>query len=100
MRALFADVVPEALIARRGKAEFSEPMFSNHTRAFALSWDGRNGIDPDLVDSDALRRVWTASQPHSGSAMALQAAWLASQPAALEAPAAREAVAADIVPSL
>jgi hypothetical protein len=49
MRALFADVVPEALISRWGKAEFSEPMFSNHTRAFGRSWDGRGGIDRGLV---------------------------------------------------
>ena len=80
MRALFADVLPEALISRRGKAEFSAPMFSNHTRAFAKIWDGRSGIDAGLLDGDGLRQVWTAPRPHSGSAMALQAAWLASQP--------------------
>lgn len=80
MRALFADVLPEALISRRGKAEFSAPMFSNHTRAFAKIWDGRSGIDAELLDGDGLRQVWTAPRPHSGSAMALQAAWLASQP--------------------
>jgi asparagine synthetase B (glutamine-hydrolysing) len=79
MRALFADVVPEALISRRGKAEFSEPMFSNHTQNFARSWDGQSGNDLGLVDADTIRRVWTAARPHSGSAMALQAAWLASQ---------------------
>ena len=83
MRALFADVVPEALISRPGKAEFSEPMFSNHTHAFARSWDGRSGIDPRIVDDDTIRRVWTALRPHSGSAMALQAAWLASRSADL-----------------
>ena len=59
MRALFGDVVPEALISRRGKAEFSEPMFSNHTRRFARRWDGQSGIDPALVDGAALRRIWT-----------------------------------------
>jgi asparagine synthetase B (glutamine-hydrolysing) len=81
MRALFGDVVPEALISRRGKAEFSEPMFSNHTRSFAGRWDGRSGIDAGLVDGEVLSRIWTADRTHSGSAMALQAAWLASQPA-------------------
>lgn len=93
MRALFGDVLPEALISRRGKAEFSEPMFSNHTRAFAQSWDRHSGIDRDLVDGDALRRIWTAPRPHSGSAMALQAAWLASKAAGLAAPLAPSRVA-------
>lgn len=93
MRALFADVLPESLISRRGKAEFSEAIFSIHTRKFAGDWDGRSGIDPGLIDGEALREMWTASQPHSGSAMALQAAWLAGQPAALETPAAGPAEA-------
>jgi asparagine synthase (glutamine-hydrolysing) len=91
MRALFGDVVPEALISRRGKAEFSEPMFSEHTRAFARRWDGRSGIDPALLDGDALRRIWTGPRTHSASAMALQAAWLATEPAG---PLASEAASA------
>jgi Transglutaminase-like superfamily len=36
------------------------------------------------VDADTLSRVWTASKPHAGSAMALQAAWLASRLAAFD----------------
>jgi asparagine synthetase B (glutamine-hydrolysing) len=79
MRALFADVLPPALISRTDKAEFSEPMFSNHTRVFARAWDGRTGLEAGLVDGGALRRMWTSGWTHSGSAMALQASWLASE---------------------
>lgn len=78
MRALFGDVLPESVIARRGKAEFSQPFFGTHTRRFAAEWDGVAGIDPGLVDPEALRWAWTAEQPHGMSAMGLQAAWLAS----------------------
>jgi hypothetical protein len=61
-------------------------MFSNHSRAFARGWDRRSGIDSGLLDGDALRRMWTAPRPHSGSAMALQAAWLAVEARELAAP--------------
>ena len=98
MRALFADVVPEAVISRRGKAEFSEPMFSNHTRSFARRWDGCTGIDSELVDGEALRRIWTAPRTHSASAMALQAAWLAGEPTDLWA-AAESTAEANTLPA-
>jgi asparagine synthetase B (glutamine-hydrolysing) len=78
MRALFADLLPDPVISRRTKAEFSEPMFGPLTRSFALQWDGRAGLDERLVDADALRREWTSPRPHGLSATALQAAWLAS----------------------
>ena len=78
MHALFNDVVPEAVLSRRGKAEFSEPLFGVHTKRFAQEWAGRSGVDATLVDADVLRQVWSARQPHFLSAMALQAAWLAS----------------------
>ena len=55
MRALFADVLPESLISRQRKAEFSESMFHNHTRKFAADWDGRSGIDQGLIDGEVLR---------------------------------------------
>jgi Asparagine synthase len=97
MRALFGDLVPEAVIARRDKAEFSQAMFNRHTRSFAGSWDGRRGIDPELVDGAVLRRMWTEVRTHFGTAMALQAAWLASQPAPEDPPAAVRPGAFDAV---
>jgi asparagine synthase (glutamine-hydrolysing) len=77
MRVLFSDVLPEAVIARETKAEFSEPFFGPHTRRFAQRWDGHSGLD-GLVDGEVIRRVWTAAHPHGMSGIALQAAWLAS----------------------
>jgi hypothetical protein len=80
MRALFGDLLPDDVIARRSKATFSGPFFGPDTRAFAQRWDGLAGIDPDAVDARALRDTWTSRRPHFFSAMALQAAWLASEP--------------------
>jgi hypothetical protein len=77
MRALFSDLLPEAVIARETKAEFSEPFFGPHSRRFAQRWDGHSGLD-GLVDAEVIRLVWTAPQPHGMSGIALQAAWLAS----------------------
>jgi asparagine synthetase B (glutamine-hydrolysing) len=78
MRALFSDVLPERLLARTAKAEFSQPLFGQHTHAFAARWNGHTGVDERLVDGAVIKQVWTAEQPHFLSAMALQAAWLAS----------------------
>jgi asparagine synthetase B (glutamine-hydrolysing) len=79
MRAVFSGLVPDEILARRSKAEFSEAFFARHTRRFAAEWDGRIGAGGELLDSEALRRVWRMRQPHFLSAMALQAAWLASR---------------------
>jgi asparagine synthetase B (glutamine-hydrolysing) len=79
MRAVFSGLVPDEILARRSKAEFSEAFFARHTRRFAVDWDGRIGVASELLDNDTLRRVWCMRQPHFLSAMALQAAWLASR---------------------
>ena len=81
MDALFGDLLPHEILARRGKATFTNAFLASPTRQFALEWDGRAGIDPDVVDGETLRAVWTAPNPHFGSAMLLQAAWLAAHPA-------------------
>jgi asparagine synthase (glutamine-hydrolysing) len=78
MRALFGDLLPDRLLSRSSKAEFSETFFGPHTAAFAERWDGAAGLDPTLVDGHVLKAVWRARQPHFLSAMAVQAAWLAS----------------------
>jgi asparagine synthetase B (glutamine-hydrolysing) len=79
MRALFGGLLPEALISRRTKAEFSEPYFGEYTKRFAREWDGRAGVDPARVDVEVLRGMWLASHPHFLSSCLLQTAWLASQ---------------------
>ena len=81
MDALFGDLLPHDILARRGKATFTDAFLASDSRRFALAWDGVSGIDPEVVDGEILRAVWTAPNPHFGSAMLLQTAWLATHPA-------------------
>ena len=46
MRALFGDLLPDDVIARRSKATFSGPFFGPDTQAFARRWDGSRGHRP------------------------------------------------------
>jgi asparagine synthase (glutamine-hydrolysing) len=78
MRALFGDVLPDALLGRTTKAHFNGSRFGAASRAFAASWDGA-GVDPALVDVDALRAEWLSPEPHAGSLSLLQRAWLAGR---------------------
>ena len=78
MAALFGDLLPPALIARRGKAEFGRAVWRERARTFAEHWDGTTGVDTDLVDPEALRAVWRTENPVFGSITPLYAAWLAS----------------------
>ena len=76
MRALFGDVLPEEVIARRGKAEFGRALWRDEARAFAAHWDG-SGLDDSIVDGDELRKVWAMDNPWFASITPLHAAWLA-----------------------
>jgi hypothetical protein len=78
MRALFGDLLPESVISRRGKAEFSEPFYATATKRFADEWDGDAGPASDLVRPEVLRAIWRSRQPHGMSAMLLHASWIAS----------------------
>jgi asparagine synthase (glutamine-hydrolysing) len=78
MRRLFGDLLPPAVLARRGKAAFDEVFFAAHARAFALRWDERSGVPAALVDRAELRAQWLAPEPIAQSFLLLQAAWLAS----------------------
>lgn len=77
MESLFGEVLPGAMLARNSKAVFDEVFWTGDAAHFAHDWTGR-GIDPVLVDPDALRRTWLDSPPHAGSALLMQSAWLAS----------------------
>lgn len=74
---LAAGLLPPPIIRRESKAIFNRPHFGPATRGFARSWDGR-GVDPDLVDVEALRAAWSADMPPAPTAMLLQQAWLAA----------------------
>jgi hypothetical protein len=79
MHALFADVLPEAVLSRDTKATFGEAFCGPHTRALVEEWDG-DGLDTTLVDARALRRFWgdgSELRPLGLTALLLQATWLA-----------------------
>jgi asparagine synthase (glutamine-hydrolysing) len=76
MRSLFADLLPPAILARAGKAEFGAVFWGPRARAFAASWDG-SGVEEDLVDREALRAVWSQVNPPLQTATLMHQAWLA-----------------------
>lgn len=78
MRAVFADVLPEPVLARSSKATFNEAFFSHHSRAFATRWTGA-GVDRSLVNPDRVVAVWNAVHPDPRSFSLMQAAWLATE---------------------
>ncbi len=78
IQALFGDLLPPELIARRGKAEFGRALWKGEARAFAESWDG-SGVDRAMVDPERLREAWRVPSPWFGANTLLQQAWLASQ---------------------
>lgn len=75
MRWLFGDLLPDAILARKGKARFNGSRFGPYEREFARSWDGA-GIDPALVDAARLREHWLTPEPSSASGLLMQAAWM------------------------
>lgn len=75
MDVLFSDVLPPEVIARKTKAHFNEVAVDHSSREFIADWRGE-GVDPELVDVDALRREWLMDAPHSLSMLMLQSAWL------------------------
>jgi asparagine synthase (glutamine-hydrolysing) len=75
MRGLFADLLPEPVLARGTKACMDGAFWTEISRDFVQRWDG-GGIDADLADPDALRREWLGAAPHARSSSLLQAAWL------------------------
>lgn len=73
---LFPGLLPQPLYERTTKARFDGTAFNAHSREFVLNWRGL-GLDPDLVDANALRTEWQKPFPNSASFGLLQAAWLA-----------------------
>lgn len=82
MRSLFGDLLDDRVLARDTKAIFAGPLWGPATRAFTDSWSGR-GVDPALVDVDALRAEWSTASPSFATILLLQRAWLAEAGGAL-----------------
>jgi asparagine synthase (glutamine-hydrolysing) len=80
MRALFAGLLPDELLARSDKASFDEAFWGPRSREFARSWQGNLGDSQleRLVRADRLRAEWDRPRPDARSALLLQAARLAA----------------------
>jgi asparagine synthase (glutamine-hydrolysing) len=76
-RALAGGLLSEKLLTRRSKSSFDEAFWSRWSREFAAAWDG-GGVDPDVVDIEALRAEWASEAPDPRTFTLVQAAWLAS----------------------
>ena len=77
MRAIFAGVLPDELLARPRKAGFTQALWGAPARAFVESWDG-SGVDHELVDEASLRAAWAQEGHDFRAATLLQAALLAA----------------------
>lgn len=67
--------LPAEVVAPRPKARFLEVFLRDPTRQFVRSWDG-GGVDEDLVDAAALRRLWARWPIPAGTATLVQDLWL------------------------
>ena len=54
---------------------FTETLWVAPSRAFVAAWDG-SGVDPEIVDVDALRRCWQVDGAIGPNTL-LQSIWLA-----------------------
>jgi asparagine synthase (glutamine-hydrolysing) len=77
MRFLFGELLPDDVISRRTKSGFDQAFWSEPSKAFAAEWNGV-GVDPELVDAEALREEWSSSDPDPRSFTLIQSAWLAA----------------------
>lgn len=71
MRLIAGDVLPEPVRKRVSKASFDDVFFNRHSRRFVADWDGE-GLDPSLVDREALRTMWSSNVPDPRSFTLLQ----------------------------
>jgi len=77
MRALFSGLLPDDVLARRGKAYTTSMVFGERSRDFISGWGGE-GLDDGLVDPEGLATAWKCETPPPGTLLLLQKAWLAS----------------------
>ena len=75
MRSVFRGLLPDELLARTTKPDFTSAVFGTWTSDFVRSWDG-TGVDTSLVNLEALRRAWQNPSPPAGTSLLVQQAWL------------------------
>lgn len=78
LRRLAGDLLPDPVLARTSKAWFNATRWGDDEREFGRTWDG-SGIDPALVDHEALRAAWASPVPPAAAELLLHAAWLGSR---------------------
>ena len=75
--AVAAGHLPPELVSRRDKGLFHEVFWGPNARSYAQSWQG-GGVDPSLVDPEALRSEWSSPCPDFRSTLLLHHCWLAT----------------------
>lgn len=75
MRSVFAGLVPDEVLARTTKPDFTSAVFGDWTKDFVTHWDG-SGVDTAVVDPEALGRAWQTASPPAGTSLLVQQAWL------------------------
>ena len=83
MGQLFGDLLPEPVLARSSKAEFTRVFWGEACAEFARTWTGE-GVDHDLVDAAVLARTWKegpGATALGATGLLLQSAWLTSHAA-------------------
>lgn len=78
LKAVFGDLLPDALYERRSKASFNRAFFGPHARSFVKRWQG-DGVDTQLVNRDALRKAWHEPVPDGRTFTLLQHAWMLTE---------------------
>lgn len=79
VRYLFGGLLPEALVNRSSKANFTGEVFTGHSAAFAEGWSGF-GLPEEIVEPEWLRGEWSGANPHPFTSLLLQKAWLHDHP--------------------
>jgi asparagine synthase (glutamine-hydrolysing) len=87
MEVLFGDLLPAEVLRRSTKSHFAEVLWGPAGRELAASWDG-DGVDPEIVDLERLRQVWTAAKPDTQTVTLLQSVWWSRARAAAGRPPA------------
>jgi hypothetical protein len=80
-KALFGDLLPAELLDRPITPTAENGFWGSHSRELAEAWQG-DGVDPGLVDVEALKLQWSMPRPDPRTFLLLQSIALARESAA------------------